>query len=100
MASCVKTKTHEQSHHRFAETFRHSLREWLYGLFRALPGEPGFLATIAGAMRKHRRQLDISVGISGPHDFAVRDRRIRPKRRSRPSHPASTFVTIAIRPSY
>jgi hypothetical protein len=24
-------------------------------------------------MRKHRGQLDISVGISEPHDFAVRD---------------------------
>ena len=24
------------------------------------------------AMRKHCRPLDISVGISGPHDFAVR----------------------------
>ena len=27
-------------------TFRHSLRDGFNGLFRALPGEPGFLATI------------------------------------------------------
>jgi hypothetical protein len=39
-------------------------------------------------MRKHRRPLDISVGISGPHDFAVRDRRLRLVRSSRPPHPA------------
>jgi hypothetical protein len=40
-------------------------------LIRDLPGAPGFLATVAGAMRKHRRQLGISVGMPGPHDFAV-----------------------------
>jgi hypothetical protein len=43
------------------------------GFLRGLPGEPGFLATIAGAMRKHCRRLDTSVGVSGRHDFAVRD---------------------------
>jgi hypothetical protein len=37
---------------------------------------------------KHRRQLDTSVEASRPHDFAVRIRRIRLARRSRPSHPA------------
>jgi hypothetical protein len=40
-------------------------------------------------LRDHRLdKLDISVGISGPHDFAVRDRRIRLARRPRPPHPA------------
>ena len=29
-------------------------------------------ATIARVMRKHHRQLDASIGASGPHDFAVR----------------------------
>ncbi len=33
-------------------------------------------------------RCDISVEMSGPHDFAVRIRRIRPRRRLRPSHPA------------
>jgi hypothetical protein len=28
-------------------------------------------------MRKHRRQLDIGVEISGPHDFAVRRHAVR-----------------------
>jgi hypothetical protein len=79
---------------------RHSLRSGFNGFLRALLGEPGFFATIAGAMRKHRRQLDISVGISGPHDFAVRAapfvfRRGRVHRIPRP-----TFVTIAKRPSF
>jgi len=49
---------------------------------------------------KHHRKVDISVGISGPHDFAVREVSafvlcaIRVHR-----IPRSTFVTIAIRPS-
>jgi hypothetical protein len=34
------------------------------------------------------RKLDISVGISGPHDFAVRETRARQARDPRPSHPA------------
>jgi hypothetical protein len=40
-------------------------------LLRALPGEPGFLATVASGYRF--RRLDTSVGVSGPHDFAVRE---------------------------
>src|SRR5581483_4499927 len=44
--------------------------QWLYGLFRALPGEPGFVATITCEIIA--RRLDISVGISGPRGFAVR----------------------------
>ena len=72
-------------------------------------------------MRKHRRQLDASVGASGPHDFAVRGRprksrsaglvpvppklqrrRISAARLATPRvHriPRPTFVTIAKRPS-
>jgi hypothetical protein len=36
---------------------------------------------------KHRHQLDISVGISGPHDFAVRFQLARLARHKRPPHP-------------
>jgi hypothetical protein len=42
----------------------------------------------------HRRlvniftKLDTSVGVSGPHDFAVRISTIRQRRYQRPSHPA------------
>src|ERR1700722_6262739 len=39
----------------------------VYGLYRALPGAPGLLATVACAPS---RRLDTSVGVSGPHDFA------------------------------
>jgi hypothetical protein len=71
----------------------------VYDLFRALPGEPGFLATIAGAMREHRRRLDTSVGVSGPHGFIVRGKctRLVGCHVHRIPHP--TFVTIAKRPS-
>jgi hypothetical protein len=33
----------------------------------------GFLATVTCAMREHHRKLDTSIGVSGPHDFAVRN---------------------------
>jgi len=68
-------------------------------LISCSPRGPGFLAPVARAMRKHRRQLDSSVGASGPHDFAVRVSAIRQGRYRRPLHPASRFVTIASRPS-
>jgi len=35
------------------------------------------LSPSQATMRKHRRQLDASVGATGPHGFAVRGRRIR-----------------------
>jgi hypothetical protein len=41
------------------------------GLLRALPGESGFLATIAGAMRNITRRLDASVEASGPHVYIL-----------------------------
>jgi hypothetical protein len=45
-------------------------------LIRDLPGAPGFLATVTRVMpkesSKHHREFDTSVGVSGPHDFAVR----------------------------
>jgi hypothetical protein len=44
-------------------------RAMVYGLFRALPGVPGLIATVACGIT---RKLDTSVGVSGPHDFAVR----------------------------
>jgi len=38
--------------------------------------------------RGNRRQLDTSVGVSGPHDFAVRIDALRRRASLRPSHPA------------
>ena len=49
----------------------------VYGLYRALPGEPGCLATI---VREIVRGLDLSVGRPGPHGFAVRIARASSKR--------------------
>ena len=40
----------------------------VYGLLRALLGEPAF-ATITGAMRQHCRQFDACKGASGPPDL-------------------------------
>jgi hypothetical protein len=77
---------------------RHFPRRWCYGFLRA-PRRSGFLVSVASAMRKHRRQLDVSVETSGPHDFAVREicrssfGRPRVHRIFRP-----TFVTIAKHP--
>jgi hypothetical protein len=51
-------------------------------------------------MRKHHRQLDLSVERSGPHDFAVRCIVTRQLTTTRPSHPAPQIVTIAKRPSF
>jgi hypothetical protein len=45
------------------------------------------------------QELDASVGASGPHDFAVRDRAIRQRRIRVHRIPRPTFVTIAKRPS-
>ena len=52
--------------------------QWFYGLLRALPGAPGFLATVTCATRTRRSKLDISVGMPGPHGCAVHIRRTRP----------------------
>jgi hypothetical protein len=46
-------------------------------------------------MRQRRHQVDISVGISGPHAFAVRDRRIRLVRHHVHRILRPTFVTMA-----
>jgi len=75
------------SHHRFTGHLRPSLREWFYGFLRALPGDRALLAP---SFRESRAcsELDVGVGTSGPHDFAVRELRIRLVRSSRPSHPA------------
>jgi len=55
------------------------------GFLRARPGDRALLSPSPARMS---HQLDISVGTSGPHDFAVRLQRIRLLRRKRPSHPA------------
>ena len=54
--------------------------QWLYGLFRALPGVSGFLASVAsrklalwpGWAFAPPKDLTPTSEASGPHDFAVR----------------------------
>jgi hypothetical protein len=81
-------EAHERSHHRYAATSRHSLRNGFNGLLRALPGVRDFLVTVIGAMPKHRRQFGASQGAPGPHDFAVRAQHRSSVDVRRPSHPA------------
>jgi hypothetical protein len=47
--------------------------QWFYGFLRALPGDRAFLPPSSAEVTF--RQLDASVGASGPHDFAVRLKR-------------------------
>jgi hypothetical protein len=59
----------------------------------------GLFVTIPAVMRQHHRPVDISVEISGPHDFTVRRTALSSAAlpASTASRPAS--VTIASRPS-
>jgi hypothetical protein len=63
------------------------------------------LSSVTGLVcHRHRRndfqQLDTSVGVSGPHDFAVRlSTHSSSARQASTASPAPRFVTIAKRPS-
>jgi hypothetical protein len=74
------------SHHGHTGNTRHSPRDGFNGLYRALPGDRALLPpSLSG---NDFRQLDASVGASGPHVFAVRFGAVRQRHYSRPSHPA------------
>src|ERR1700730_5590547 len=78
-------QAYERSHHRFAGTIQPSLRNGFNGYF--------VLSPVTGLFcHRHRRnssrQLDTSVGVSGPHDFAVRFGAARLASPPRPPHPA------------
>src|SRR6202051_3863471 len=66
-----KKQPHQCSHHGHTGNTQHSPRNGFNKLLRALPGEPGLFATVACGYRF--RRLDTSAGVSGPHDFAVRE---------------------------
>jgi hypothetical protein len=87
-ARCVrslacKIKSTQASHHGHTEDIRHSPRNGFNGFLRGLPGEPGFVASVTCG---DRHRFDTSVGVSGRHDFAVRDTRTRLLRLLRPPH--------------
>jgi len=79
------------SHHRSAETSRHSLRNGVTAYTRS-PRCTGLFSH-----RRRRiifRRLDPSVGRSGPRDFAVRASALRRARQPVHRIPPPTFVTI------
>src|SRR4051795_10953349 len=74
---------HPRSHvHRAQESAHMSIQgsgehptspaQWLYGLWRALPGERLFCLRSALGNRTSPRSIDASTATSGPHAFAVR----------------------------
>jgi hypothetical protein len=84
--ACELKKAHEHSHHRYAGSARHSLRNGFNGFLRALLGDRAFLPPSPGGYLSAK--LDTSVGASGPHDFAVRFSCTRLAPPPRPPHPA------------
>jgi hypothetical protein len=94
-ANSDRKNAHE--HTGSAETLRPSLRSGFTAYF-ALSLATG-LSCHHHSRGLYPQELDTSVGVSGPHDFAVRVSVVRLA-----THPASTasrpaFVTIASRPS-
>jgi hypothetical protein len=85
------------SHHGHAGITRHSPRNGFNGFLRALPGDRACLPPSSAKIAF--RELDASVGASGPHDFAVR--KSAPSSLAPLASTASRLasVTIASRPS-
>jgi hypothetical protein len=95
-----KTRSTRVSPPQVRRTSRHSLRNGFNGFLRGLPGEPGFLATVAPEKRWLLKSL---IPASGYQDAATSPSAKRALvSRALPVHriPHPTFVTIAIRPSY
>src|ERR1700730_4425726 len=81
----VKSSTHASRHGHTGIT-RHSPRNGLRLIPRS-PRGPGSFAPVVP--RDNPANLNTSVGVSGPHDFAVRFKRTRLLRHQRPPQPAS-----------
>ncbi len=94
-AACAVVESTRVSHHGHAGYVRHSPRNGFNDCF-ALSRVTGL--SCHPRLANHPAKLDASVGASGPHDFAVRAQCHSSFDMPRPSHPASTSVTIAKRP--
>src|SRR3954469_9889280 len=95
-ARCTKQNAHE--HTGSAETLRPSPRNG-FTAYNVISPATGSLATVIPEKPLASHELDTSVGVSGPHDFAVRNSRTRLVRCRVHRIPHPTFVTIAKRPS-
>jgi hypothetical protein len=85
---CSVEVAHECSHHGRTGTPGIPARNGFNGLFRALPGDraclsPSFadMACLRPVGPTYLRKLDAGVEASGPHDFAVREKRRSSARR-------------------
>jgi hypothetical protein len=83
----AKNKMHASKSPQVHRLPRHSLRDGFTVSFVLSP-ETGLCCLRHQRNAKASRSLDISVGTSGPHDFAVRNRVARRRHNLRPSHPA------------
>jgi len=86
---------HTSSHHRHAETVRHSLCNGLAAA-SCSPRSAG-LVSLRRLARSSLARLGASVGVSGPHDFAVRPTSLVSRCQGVHRIPLPTSVTIAIR---
>ena len=73
--------------------------QWLYGLYRALPGEPKLSCHRRSRAALASQELDASIRASGPHVFAVRFSRARQSQHQRPPHPRPNVRDDGQRPS-
>ena len=89
-----KLKAHQHSHHRFNRISPAFPARMVLTVSFALSPETWLFCLRHRRNAKHRRQLDTCLGVSGPHDFAVRVDTARLATSTRPSHPAPRFVTI------
>jgi len=86
---CVrKVKAHKLKSPQVGRNIPAFPARWFYGLCRALPGDRACLPPSQATMDKHRRQLDASVGASGPPGFAVCNSLTRLLKLRHPPHPA------------
>ena len=100
-ASCAKVESTRVSHHRFTGTPGISCAMVLAAYFALSPvtGLSCHRRPQETCKKLASRELDASVGASGPHDFAVRSQALRQRADCVHRIPYPTFVTIAIRPS-
>ena len=90
-ASCARVESTRVSHRRFADSPGIPRAMVLTAYFVISSVSRAFLPPSQVTMRSIIDRLDISVGISGPHDFAVRANRRGARSSStptRPPHPA------------